>query len=184
MAASPVWIEKHYRFGLAGESQANIIARLLSSRPGRVLDLGCGPEPRHVVNLSYHSKLLVAADHDYQMVIVAARRPEVTNIRLVAAEAYTLPFAARSFDHIVALGLFAYINDPGTVFREFRRVARPSANVLLTNSVARPKQPLIDAANAAGFTLSMQDESFCPSASGGVKMRYLLVFTSHEATAA
>lgn len=171
------WIEKHYRFGLAGEGQANMIARILHARRGKVLNIGCGPQPHHVVNLSYHCELLIAADHEIRMISSACRQTEATNIRFIVADAYDLPLTDGSLDHIVALGVFGYIRDPAGVFREFRRVTGDSANVMLTNSVAHPKEPLLKAALAAGFTLAAEKESFCPAASGPVKMRYLLVFT-------
>ena len=178
MTINPLWIEKHHRFGLAGEGQANIVARVLSARRGRVVDIGCGPEPRHVVNLSYHCNVLIAADHEIGMVSGAARQKEARNIRFLVADAFNLPLAGGSLDHIVALGLFAYIIDPADAFREFRRVVTEGGNVLLTNSVAHPKEPVLDAAIAQGFTLVAEDESFCPVASGPVERRYLLVLTA------
>ncbi len=176
------WEFRHYRFGLAGEGQADFIQELLSHRRGVVLDIGCGPQGHHVANLAAHSAFLIAADRDIRMVQSAIAdfmsRP---NAAYLVADAGSLPLKSGSVDYVVSLGMFAYIEDPGPVFAELRRVTRRDGFVIVSNSVARPKPPLVKAAAAAGLRLVHDAEGKCPAASGPIKRRYLCVFKPVDA---
>ena len=54
------WEERHYRFGLAGAEQADIIQGHLERQQGVLLDIGCGPQGRHVTNLANFCKRVIA----------------------------------------------------------------------------------------------------------------------------
>lgn len=111
------WEHWHYRFGLAGEGQADLIEQLLRRRRGVVLDIGCGPQGRHAANLASLSALLIAADKNVGMVQSAsADLPMRRNVSFLVANAHNLPLADGSVDHVVSLGMFAYIQEPGSVF--------------------------------------------------------------------
>ncbi len=171
------WERWAYRFGLAGEGQADLIERALIREPGTVLDIGCGPQGRHAANLAALSKLLIAADKDSGMVRSArSDRPMPTNVRFLVADAFNLPFSCNSIDHVIALGLFAYVKEPDGVLGEFRRVIRRHGKIFASNSVAHERGMLIRAATAVGLRLTHDLEGRCPAASGPVKRRYLCVF--------
>jgi len=102
--------------------------------------------------------------------------PLSTNVGFLVANAYHLPLASESVDHVVALGMLAYVTEPERVFLEFYRVLRGSGMVMVSNSVSREKAPVVRAASASGLRLTHESEGFCPAASGPIKRRYLCVF--------
>ena len=62
-----IWEHHHYRFGLAGEGQADVIQGYLDARRGRVLYVGCGPRIEILLNVNAHCSELIAADKDTKM---------------------------------------------------------------------------------------------------------------------
>jgi ubiquinone/menaquinone biosynthesis C-methylase UbiE len=172
-----MWESHHYRFGLAGEGQADAIEQVLLTHRGCVLNVGCGLDGGRVARLASHCHSQVALDHELGMLTATRRTCAAKNVIFIAADAHNLPFRNDSVDHVIALGLFAYIKDPVHVFREFRRVCRPDGYVMITNSVSRPKDKHCAAGVEAGLTLVDEAEGYCPAASGEIKRRYLLVFT-------
>jgi ubiquinone/menaquinone biosynthesis C-methylase UbiE len=178
------WEQYHYRFGLAGQGQADIIAGFLKRSPGVVLDIGCGPRGRHVTNLSALSTLVIAGDKDIRAVQCArAEHPMPSNAIFLVANAETLPLANTSVDCVLALGLFAYVRDERAVLSELRRVTKRQGLVIVSNSVAHPKARIVEAASAAELHLLQHNEDFCPAASGEIKRRYLCVFEAVDPTA-
>ncbi len=171
-----MWESWHHRFGLAGEEQADIIQHFLERYPGRVLNIGCGLHGGKIARLAEHCKSLVAIDKDRGMVKSAETSCGAANVVFLVADAHNLPFADCSADHIVALGLFAYINDTLRVLREFHRVCRGNGHVMITNSVSRSKEHHREAGVEAGFTVVDEREGYCPAASGNIKRRYLFLF--------
>jgi SAM-dependent methyltransferase len=141
--------DHHHRFGLAGEGQADTIQEFLERHPGTALNVGCGP---------WGAKLQALAPH------------------CRVADAHHLPFCDCTFDHLLALGLFAHIPTPRPVFRELQRVCRTGGHVFVTNAVRHRRTRYERAAARAGFERVHAEEGYCPAASGEVKRRYLLVF--------
>jgi ubiquinone/menaquinone biosynthesis C-methylase UbiE len=188
-----LWEQTHYRFGLAGEGQADIIQGYLERKPGRVLNIGCGPWGERNQSLVWHCNPLIAADKSVASLRKSrsdflnwvARVPGVSHARLrrsiafLAADAESLPIASSSIDCILALGLFADIGyaDPATILSEFFRVCRRNGYAIMTNAVAHPIEKYRELGTRAGFGLTGEACGHCPAASGSVKERYLLVFT-------
>jgi len=170
------WEQHHYRFGLAGEGQADIIQKHLASHGGTILDIGCGLQGRHVVNLARLCDLVIAADKEAGMVRSARADGAPANSLFAVANVKDLPFRAQVFNVIVALGLLAYISDPGPALSELDRVVRPGGLIMVTNAVVHPIQPLLEAAGKTGLRLMEQAEGYCPAASGAIKRRYLCIF--------
>jgi ubiquinone/menaquinone biosynthesis C-methylase UbiE len=166
-----------YRFGLAGEGQADIIQRYLVNHRGRVLYVGCGiPDDKFQI-LSNLCKLVVAVDHDSDAVrVLKEQLSYLYNVRFEVADARETGFAAESFDHILALGLFAEIcpNDIATIFSEFWRVCRRGGHVMVTNGTNHTKETYVETGLQCGFELVADEEGYCPAAFS--KRRYLLVF--------
>jgi ubiquinone/menaquinone biosynthesis C-methylase UbiE len=175
-----MWEHYHHRFGLAGEGQADTIQRRLESRRGRVLNIGCGPWGDKINNLAKHCALLVCADESPGCLAIAARGVTEPTVRLLAADVHELPFQDGCFDHVLALGLFAYVRDPTRVMAELRRICCLGGSVMLTNAVRHHREPLLESAAAAAFGVVDDIEGYCPAASGDVKRRYLLVFTARN----
>lgn len=93
------------------------------------------------------------------------------------ADAANLPIANGSIDHIVALGLFVWIQNPASVLSEFHRVCRTGGRLMITNAVKHPIDRYIELSHSAGFRLIEKECGYCPAASGTVKERYLLVLS-------
>ena len=110
------------------------------------------------------------------MVIRARRECTARNVNFLAADAHDLPFIDGCADHVLALGLFAYVKDPVSVFREFYRVVRQDGLVMITNSVSHLKEKHRAAGVEAGLTLMDEAEGYSPATSGDIKRGYLLVF--------
>lgn len=172
-----------YRFGLAGEGQADVIQARLDATFGMVLDIGCGPYRDSIAALADHASMLIAVDHSPLVIGEAARKAGHERVRFLVAEAVGLPLRSGAAQHVLALGLFAYISEPGPVIAEFARVCRPNGDIVITNAVRHAREPILEAAEAAGLELVDHREDFCPAASGTVKRRYLLVFGLQGASA-
>ena len=172
------WYAEHHRFGMAGEGQANVIEKCLGGKRGRVLNIGCGPWGAQINKLATFCKFLVAADKSWSHITEAKMEARTKRIAFLQAKAEHIPFADNSFDHILALGLFAEIPEPlrRQVFSELYRVCRPIGNVMVTNAIMRPKEQHIAVGLQVGLRLLQDHEGHCKAASGDVKLRYLLLF--------
>jgi ubiquinone/menaquinone biosynthesis C-methylase UbiE len=101
----------------------------------RLLDLGCGAG-RNAVPLARFGWSAVGVDLSRPMLAAAATRVRnehlESHLRLVLANMQELPFAARSFDFVVAHGIWNLSHSA----REFRRAVGEAARV------ARPRSAL------------------------------------------
>lgn len=174
-----IWEGHHYRFGLAGEGQADIIERYLTTKRGSLLNIGCGPRGDKIRNLAGHCESLIAADISPAAINLARVERSHRRISYLVTDTRNLALAKNTVDHILALGLFAYIRDIGGVLREFYRVCRGGGYLMITNSVVHPIEQYIEESSGVGFRLIEKQEGYCPAASGDVKRRYLLVFQRH-----
>jgi ubiquinone/menaquinone biosynthesis C-methylase UbiE len=178
-----LWERRHQRFGLAGEGQADVIESYLASHPGRILYVGCGLGDYKFENLSKYGTDVVVIDRNDNMLRNAKEEAgDQPNIEFRVGDARNLEeFEKESFDHILALGLFAYIHmhEVETVFSQFWRVGRHGGYLMLTNATRHPKDAYIDAGLQCGFELLRDKEGYCPAASS--KRRYLLVFAKANA---
>lgn len=98
--------------------------RMLGERPGAVLDCGMGPG-RLLAELERRGWSVSGVDLSPEMVALArARIPQCAD-RLVQGSAESLPFSSRSFDGVVATGVFEYVEDLPKAIGEVARVLRP-----------------------------------------------------------
>lgn len=183
LASGGVWERVHHRYGMAGEGHAAVIEQYLR---GRVLYVGCGavcaPGDRKIENLAERAHDLVVIDvRDAAIREAEAAYTELSNVTFRVADARNLSdFETKSFDSVLALGLFAHIplTDVPAVFREFWRVCRRGGAVLMTNSTRHPKEPFLNEASALGFELRVDKEAKCTASTTG--RRYLLAFTKPQ----
>lgn len=170
-----------YRFGLAGEGQADTIQSYLTNHRGRVLYVGCGIDAMKFQNLSNLSKQLTAIDKNTEILQRAEEKASFFyNVKFQVADARHLPFEPRSFDHILALGLFVHIppEEISSVFAEFWRVCSLEGYLMVTNATSHSKATYFDAGKQCGFELVADEEGYCPAAT--TKRRYLLVFAKNS----
>lgn len=99
-----------------------------------VLDLGCGAGvlSEKLIEKGY---AVTAADNSQDMLDLSAKRlgrfPE-QSYRLFRANCLNLPFADRSFDLVVCLGMFGYFDEVTQALREIRRVLRPGGMLIIS----------------------------------------------------
>ena len=149
--------------------------RQLEEHPGIVLNVGCGPWGHKLAALAAHGRSLTAVDREIEAIRQARAEVPSAGFHTLVGHAHDLPFRASTFDHVLALGLFAHIDDPLPVFNEIRRVCRRGARVFITNAVRHARSRYEQTAAQTGFDCVHAEEGYCPAASGNVKQRYLLV---------
>ncbi len=71
----------------------------------------------------------------FQLGNCARRNAERKDLRLILGEAETLPFQDRSFDAVLSIGGFNHFNDPEGALREMARVAKPGAQVVISDEL-------------------------------------------------
>lgn len=175
-----MWERCHYRFGLAGEGQADIIQEYLERDRGRVLYVGGGARGDPVNNLSLCCDSLVVVDRYFTSLEMVRNEARPSSTSFVMANALSLPFSSGSFHHVLALGLFAHIRDGAHAMSEFHRVCRPKGSLMITNAVRHPEEHYRELGSGAGFQVLRAEEGYCPAASGNEKRRYLIVFVKPE----
>lgn len=97
----------------------------------RILEIGAGTG----ANFKFYptSKCAVASEISVKMLELA--RNKTNQIRLVQANAETLPFAANSFDAAFATLVFCSIPNPSNAFAELRRIVKPNGKIVLLEHV-------------------------------------------------
>lgn len=105
-----------------------------------VLDVGCGTG-RHSVRLAARGALIHAVDFSAGMLEKARQRAGTAGIVFHAHDlSLPLPFPGRHFDRVVCGLVIDHIADLNGLFREMRRVCRPSGWVVV--SVMHPAMML------------------------------------------
>lgn len=98
----------------------------------RFLDIGSGAGrlPRYIGG---QADLVIGADISAEMLRTArGRAGSEARARFVQCDGEFLPFSASSFDFVVCLGLFEYVNDISPYLEEFFRVTAPHGRLLFT----------------------------------------------------
>ena len=100
------------------------IHELKGGKSCRVLDVGCGG--------GFLSNPLALAGHDVvgvdlseQSLEVARRYDKSGRVHYQLADAYELPFSAKSFDVVCAMDFLEHVEDPSKAIAEFSRVLKP-----------------------------------------------------------
>jgi len=99
-----IWEDYHYRFGLAGQGQADIIQDYLQARSGTVLYIGCGPRPHVLRRLSPYCSALIAADIEFGCLRALEEDSPLEGIPLCQMDANRLGLKTESMDFVLALG--------------------------------------------------------------------------------
>ena len=103
-------------------TQARIVARRIREhKPGRVLDLGCGPSPVIPVD---SAPLVLCADLVFGMLLDIKKDRSGP---VLCLDAKRLPFSDHCFDFIWCGLLIDHIRDPGGWIQELFRVLAPGA---------------------------------------------------------
>lgn len=125
-ARQRLWEQQRPRFDLVG--WVLDLAGLSSRSPAVVLDIGCG-NGMYLSALERRGIRGAGCDLSFGMLESALPHP-----RLVNADATALPFAAESFDVVLAPHMLYHVDDRTAAATELRRVLRPRGRcVVVTN---------------------------------------------------
>lgn len=99
-----------------------------------VLDLGIGtgaslnfyPQNGHVIGIDLSDGMLREARKKI-------REQNITNVKLVQANALALPFPDNYFDHVFISHVISVVSDPVVLVKEAQRVAKPDARIVVLN---------------------------------------------------
>src|SRR5882724_7559295 len=105
----------------------------LRKPPARVLDFGCGTG-NLACHLTAHGYSLSACDISSKMVDWARRNSNGASVnwQVLPASWRELPYAADSFDAIVASSVFEYLTDIDLTLAEFGRILKPGGFLIAT----------------------------------------------------
>ena len=134
-ALSTTW-ERHYDpDGSMTKRCERIVAAMRKHLPpgSRILDFGCGTADVSSACASAGFEV-VAVDQSAKMIDRARSRfdSEKLKFEVISSDSEALPYAAGSFDAVLASSVLEYVSDPLAYFREFHRVCRPGGYLLFT----------------------------------------------------
>jgi ubiquinone/menaquinone biosynthesis C-methylase UbiE len=130
------------------------VLRLIGPSPGWALDIGCGPG-QIVMKLAERlpkwkflgidrspamlRRAVEARDSRARSGVTDMRRPAKENTHFSMGDASSLPFCDGAFDLVLCNSVLHHIGDPGRLFAEIRRVAKPAGAILLRD-LRRPSR--------------------------------------------
>jgi ubiquinone/menaquinone biosynthesis C-methylase UbiE len=100
----------------------------------RILEIGAGTG----ANFRFYPKTNCAVASEISLKMLEFAKRKTNEIKLVQADAETLPFAANSFDAAFATLVFCSLSKPGKVFAELKRIIKPKGKIILLEHI-RPK---------------------------------------------
>lgn len=102
--------------------------RLISQAKGRVLELGVGTG----LNLPLYRNVeeVIGVDISRKMLEKARRKRTEVPVKLIQADARSLPFPNKSFDTVVSTFFLCVVPEKERVIREIKRVLKPNGSLL------------------------------------------------------
>lgn len=108
--------------GRLERSEREKAAAALAVEGKRVLDIGCGYGKFSGLWRARNAALAVGLDFSPGM--VARARARCRDCHFLVGDASRTPFKDGTFDAVTCMGVMNYYPNPGTIFREMRRVGR------------------------------------------------------------
>ena len=103
----------------------------ISVAPTRILDLGCGTGLA-LAGLAGSLPGTEVVGLDLSMAMLRQAEQSAAIRELVQGSVEDLPFGARSFDLVSALGLMDYVQDPAAVLTGIRQILLPAGHLVFT----------------------------------------------------
>jgi ubiquinone/menaquinone biosynthesis C-methylase UbiE len=113
------WYDAEFATTELGNSSRRIVLGLLGDGPGRLLDVGCGGGA-HALAFAEQGWQVTGVDISGKQLELARRR----GVKVVEADAVSLPFDEGSFDAAVSMFTHTDVEDFAGVVREIVRVLR------------------------------------------------------------
>ena len=99
--------------------------------PGkRGLDVGCG-FGRHIANAAQFGAEMVGIDISSAIDVTYENTRNLSNVHLVQADVYRMPFRRGTFDFAYSIGVLHHLPDPEAGFRQLVSVVRPEGVVFI-----------------------------------------------------
>lgn len=120
-------------YGEEQEKKYERCSRYLDGVSGKVvLDCGCGTGTL-LTRLSGQDGFFVGVDYSKAMLKLARKTAgSAADVDLICADADNLPFKSAAFDRVVCFTMLGNMPEIGRTLREFGRVARDSAQIVLS----------------------------------------------------
>lgn len=151
-------IASHERYSERAHDFRAWVLQRLNLAPGlTVLDVGCGPGAFHRA-LGPHGTQIIACDRSPGMVqeVLAQAAEYRLPVGACQADAELLPFAAGSYDRVMANHMLYHVPDQEQALRELRRVLKPGGRVVMATNAAdhgrRFRELHDDVAGEQGYT--------------------------------
>jgi len=113
------------------------VVELLGDRPGRHLEIGCGPGRTILGLLEKGWRDVCGVDLSPGMIELAKRNiaragrdPSRVDLRIAGIAA--LPFEDGAFDSVACVGVMEYIRDENAALREIARIMKPGGTLVIT----------------------------------------------------
>jgi ubiquinone/menaquinone biosynthesis C-methylase UbiE len=122
----------------------------------RLLEIGAGTG----LNFKFYPACRQAVASEISLKMLELAGGKTKTVKLVQADAESLPFAANTFDAAFATLVFCSIPNPENAFRELQRTVKPNGKIVLLEHV-RPGNPLgyaFDFLNI--FTVALIEDHF------------------------
>lgn len=135
--------ERYRRRGcdqFAYQSRRRLVLDLIGGGPGRIIDIGSGPGIFTATLQEERGFDVIEVDVSLEMLRESRARVEQESRRrrvtFVEGCLPNLPFAERTFDAALCIGVLAYVDDPALALREIRRLLRTDGVAIIQVSNA------------------------------------------------
>ena len=121
------WDSKQYLKFAAERTQPSIdlVHRLTTAAPARILDLGCGPGNSTAVLRKYFPAAeLIGVDNSPAMIEQAKQGVKSTKLYFSVQDMFHLPYADESFDVVIVANALHIVPEPEKALSEIRRVLK------------------------------------------------------------
>lgn len=122
------------------DTVSRFIDAYLPQGNGCVLDIACGTGKLSQL-IDSHGYQRVSLEYDFEPLRWFRRRD--ADALLVNADAQALPFAAHSFDHVIAVEMIDYVPDHARFYAEMLRVLKPGGRLMMTYTNKRSIKGLV-----------------------------------------
>jgi len=122
------WYKSHLG-KFVDEIERNVVMDLAKPQKNeKVLDLGCGTGIYSLLFLNMGLKVTGIDQSDFMLEKV---REKTNKINFIKANAYNLPFPDESFDLVVSITMFEFLDDPQKAAHEAYRVLSPGGRLVI-----------------------------------------------------
>ena len=133
----------------ANRQPVRLALDLLDATPGeRILDIGCGTGTATQRLLQRTACHVTGVDRSRTMLHRARQRRYAGDASFHVASLGALPFAAASFDAVLALNMLYFCDEAGAMLGDLKRVLRPGGRVVayVTHRETMAKWPFVSSA--------------------------------------